>query len=74
MIEEALVYDKKNPLLHYDLACYQAQRQNRDSTLEALSLVLELAPSFREFIGKEAEFDIFRNDPKFISLLEMITP
>ena len=55
----------REPLLHYNLACYWSLANNPPKSLQALARALELDPDLRALIAKETDFDPLRGNPDF---------
>ena len=67
-LERATARDPENALVLYNLACYWSLAGNKRQVLLFLSRALSLAPSYRELIAEESDFDNVRSDPAFKAL------
>jgi tetratricopeptide (TPR) repeat protein len=56
-----------NGLLHYNLACAEAQLGETDSALEHLAAALEQRPDLAENARDDSDLDPIRGDPRFPS-------
>lgn len=68
-LEHALEAAPDEALVHYNLSCYWSLAGNKARTLEYLARALELDPDYRDLIPNESDFDPFRNDSDFQSLV-----
>jgi hypothetical protein len=64
LLEEALA-EHDFPVLHYQLACVEAQAGNGDRALEELSVAVAAAERFREHAATDEDFASIRDDPRF---------
>ncbi len=71
-LEEALVADSSQALVHYNLACYWSLAGNRRQALLYLAQAFDLDPDYRDLVAAESDFDPIRNDPGFQSLVSVI--
>ena len=62
-------HQPREPLLHYNLACYWALAANPTQALAALARALELAPNLRDQVPREADFDSLRGLPEFARIV-----
>jgi len=69
-LEEALVADPSEALLHYNLACYWSLAGNKERALGYLGQALSIDANYRELIDDEADFDPLRADPDFRAVVE----
>lgn len=70
-LKEALRKYGDDPLLFYDLACYESMGGRKDDALAHLARCLELDPSNRKMADGDSDFDPIRNDENFQKLLSM---
>lgn len=68
-LERAQEAAPDDALVAYNLACYWSLAGNKGHVLDHLARALELAPDYRDMIPKEADFDRFRDDADFQSLV-----
>ena len=64
MLEEALA-EHDVPVLHYQLACVEAQAGNRGRALDELNVAVAAAERFREHAAKDDDLASIRDDPRF---------
>jgi len=64
LLEEALA-EHDFPVLHYQLACVEAQAGNRERALDELNVAVAAAERFREHAAKDEDFAAIRDDPRF---------
>lgn len=70
-LEEALVAEPDDPLVHYNLACYWSLAKNKRQALAYLSRALDLEDEYRTLVPEEPDFDPIRDDPAFQSLVRV---
>jgi tetratricopeptide (TPR) repeat protein len=70
-LEEALVADPNDALVHYNLACYWSLAQNARRAVDYLSKALDLKEHYRNMVADESDFDPIRNNPAFQALLRV---
>jgi tetratricopeptide (TPR) repeat protein len=71
-LEEALLVDDRQAILHYNLACYWSLAKNVKWAVEYLERAFELDASYRDRVAQERDFDAIRNHPRFQELLSVI--
>ena len=71
-METAIQIDKSSAIAHYNLACYWAIARQVKMAILHLSNAFELNPDYRGYIDLEPDFDPIREDPDFITSLDMI--
>lgn len=71
-LQQALEDNLEEAILHYNLACYFSLGGHRELALSHLGQALALDGSYRDLIGKEADFDNIRSDPEFQSLTSIV--
>ena len=71
-LEEALIVDGGQALIHYNLACYWSLAGNSRQAVLFLAQALDLDPNYRDLVAAESDFDAIRNDRGFQSLLSVI--
>jgi hypothetical protein len=64
LLEEALA-EHDFPVLHYQLACVEAQAGNGDRALEELNVAVAAAERFREHAATDEDLASIRDDPRF---------
>ena len=72
LLEEALMADSSEAIIHYNLACYWSLAGNSKLALAYLSRAFELDSSYRDFVAKESDFDPIRSHPDFQALTSVI--
>lgn len=71
-METAIQIDGESAIAHYNLACYFALGRQVKLAVLYLSNAFELNPEYRDYVESESDFDAIREDPEFISSLDMI--
>jgi len=71
-METAVQIDNESAIAHYNLACYWALNRQVKMAVLHLSNAFDLNPDYRQFIELESVFDAIREDPDFLSSLDMI--
>jgi len=71
-LESALQADPNEPLLHYNLACYQSLAGDKNASLGHLAQALAMDSHYRTLIDEESDFDSLRNDPEFQAITSII--
>ena len=71
-METAVQIDNESAIAHYNLACYWALAQQVKMAVLHLSNAFDLNPEYRDFVDLESDFDSIREDPDFLSSLDMI--
>jgi hypothetical protein len=64
LLEEALA-EHDFPVLHYQLACVEAQAGNRKRALDELNIAVATAERFREHAAQDEDLASIRDDPRF---------
>jgi tetratricopeptide (TPR) repeat protein len=64
-MEEALVVEPTEAVLHYNLACYLSLAGERRRALSSLAKAISLDPDFGELVDEESDFEPLRSDPEF---------
>jgi len=64
LLEEALA-EHDFPVLHYQLACVEAQAGNPDRALDELNVAVAAAERFREHAATDEDLAPIRGDPRF---------
>ena len=59
----------REPLLHYNLACYWALAGTPSKAVDSLTRALDLDPDLRRSVPREADFDSLRGRPDFERLV-----
>jgi tetratricopeptide (TPR) repeat protein len=70
-LEEALVAQPEDALVHYNLACYWSVANNKRQALAYLSRALDLRDDYRNLVASEPDFDTIRCDPAFQALVRV---
>lgn len=65
IMQEALAERPGEPVLLYDLACFESLAGRRDEALEHLRVALEAQPSLAEHARTDSDLDPIRADPAF---------
>ncbi|MBI1323768.1 tetratricopeptide repeat protein [bacterium] len=68
-LTRAVIRNKSEPLLHYNLACYWSLAGNVAHAVENLQKALKLAPQMIFMVPSETDFDPIRHDPVFQALM-----
>lgn len=55
------------PVLLYNLACYNSLAGDVPAAVEHLTKAIALDPRFRDLTGREHDFDPIRSDPRFVA-------
>jgi tetratricopeptide (TPR) repeat protein len=71
-LESALDSEPREPILHYNLACYWSLLAQRTRALSFLQHAIDLNSNFRDLVNDEPDFDLLRNDPEFRALTSVI--
>ncbi len=64
-LARALRDHPREPLLHYNLACYWSLANNAGKAIGSLAQALELDPDIQTMIAGESDFDPLRGNPEF---------
>ncbi len=67
-LEEALVAEPNDGLVHYNLACYWSLANNKRQALSYLAKAIDLKDRYRAMVMDEPDFDPIRMDPLFQAL------
>lgn len=67
-LSRAVHHTPREPLLHYNLACYWSLAGNPTKALIALANAINLDPDLRPLIAGEPDFDAIRGNPDFVRL------
>ena len=70
-LEEALLAQPDDALVHYNLACYWSLAKNKRQALAYLSRALDLKDEYRQLVMSESDFDAIRSDPAFQALVRV---
>ena len=71
-METAVQIDNESAIAHYNLACYWALARQVKMAVLHLSNAFDLNPEFRNYVDMESDFDAIREDPEFLSTLDII--
>ncbi|NDC64512.1 MAG: hypothetical protein EBZ59_11140 [Planctomycetia bacterium] len=72
MLEKGLVASPGEPILHYNLACYQSLGGNVQKAIEHLTRAIAIDSRFRDLTEVERDFDPIRADPRFVAATSVI--
>lgn len=70
-LEEALVVEPDDALVHYNLACYWSLACNKRQALAYLARAFDLEDEYRSLVAGESDFDAIRDDPAFQALVRV---
>ena len=62
---------KEVPVVLYNLACYYSLAGEKELALSWLGRALRMDLGFMKLVPKETDFDLLRDDPDFLHLLEL---
>ena len=71
-LESALRSEPREPILHYNLACYWCLANDRTRALSFLARAFDLDGNLRDLVSDEPDFDALRDDPEFRNLTSVI--
>lgn len=71
-LEDALMADPGEALIHYNLACYWSLAGNKRTALTFLATAFDIDSSYRDMVDEESDFDPIRNDPDFLAITSVI--
>ena len=71
-LEQALMANKQEAIIHYNLACYWSLAGDVDRALQYLAQSFDIDPRYRELASDESDFDPIRDLPDFQALLGAI--
>lgn len=71
-LEEALLVDANEAIIHFNLACYWSLAENVPQALFYLAEAFEIDLKYRNLVDDEADFDPIRNHPDFLALTGVI--
>ena len=63
ILEEPLAERPRDPVLNYDLACFESLAGRREAALEHLRVALEADPSLVDHARTDTDLDPIRDDP-----------
>jgi uncharacterized Ntn-hydrolase superfamily protein len=69
VLREALARHGDDPVLLYDLACFESLAGDTEEALSHLARALELDPQLRPGAAVDSDFEALRQDPRFQGLL-----
>ena len=64
-LSRAARHKPREPILHYNLACYWSLASNPAKATASLALALALDPDLRALVAREPDLDPLRGDPDF---------
>ncbi len=70
-LEEALVVEPRDALIHYNLACYWSLANNKRQVAHLPYATFDLKDHYRSLVAEESDFDAIRSDPAFQSLVRV---
>jgi tetratricopeptide (TPR) repeat protein len=68
-LERAMLANKQEAIVHYNLACYWSLAGNADRAMQYLAQSFDLDPRYRELVADESDFDPIRDLPDFQALV-----
>jgi tetratricopeptide (TPR) repeat protein len=68
MLERGIEAAPRQPILHYNLACYLSLDGNVQAAIEHLTLAIAIDGRFRDLTEVEPDFDPIRTDPRFVAV------
>ena len=71
-LEEALLVDSEEAIVHFNLACYWSLAERAQQSLAHLSQAFALDFKYRDLVDEEKDFDPIRSHPDFLALTGMI--
>jgi len=71
-LESALAADRREAIIHYNLACYWSLTGDADRALSYLSRSFDIDPQYRDLVAEESDFDPIRSLPDFQALMGAI--
>ncbi|MFP6670526.1 MAG: tetratricopeptide repeat protein [Pirellulaceae bacterium] len=71
-LEEALLVDSEEAIVHFNLACYWSLAEHSRQALTHLAEAFELDLKYRDLVDEEEDFDPIRSHPDFLALTGMI--
>lgn len=66
-LERGRTVSPAQPILMYNLACYQSLAGNVPAAIENLTQAIALDARYRDLTGSERDFDPIRSDPRFVA-------
>ena len=74
-LEEAVLVDPENALVHYNLACYFSLAGDPDMALHELATASRVDVDYLNLVKDEVDFDPIRDDPRLALMLsELLAP
>lgn len=67
VLEEGLEAAPRQPILHYNLACYLSLGGSVQAAIEHLARAIAIDGRFRDLTEVEPDFDPIRSDPRFVA-------
>jgi len=71
-LEQALLANTQEAIVHYNLACYWSLAGDVDRALQYLAQSFDIDPRYRELVAHESDFDPIRDLPDFQALMGAI--
>ena len=71
-MEEALLVDSKEAIVHFNLACYWSLAENTRQAISHLAEAFEIDLKYRDLVDSEQDFDPIRHHPDFLALTGII--
>jgi len=69
ILEDSLTRFSKEPLIHYNLACYQAQLGQFAESITLLESAIDLDPQYRSLAQKDPDFLPLKNETDYLNLM-----
>ena len=67
VLEQGLEATPRQPILHYNLACYLSLGGSVQAAIEHLARAIAIDGRFRDLTEVEPDFDPIRSDPRFVA-------
>ena len=71
-LERGLAATPRQPILHYNLACYLSLDGSVQAAIEHLTRAIAIDGRFRDLTEVEPDFDPIRADPRFVAATSVI--
>lgn len=70
-LREGITASPRQPVLHYNLACYLSLAGEVQPAIEHLTKAIALDRRYRELTDVEPDFDPIRSDPRFVAVTHL---
>jgi tetratricopeptide (TPR) repeat protein len=70
-LREGVDASPRQPVLHYNLACYLSLAGNVQPAIEHLTKAIAIDRRFRDLTQVEPDFDPIRSDPRFVAVTHL---